>query len=222
MGKTVGIIFGIIVGLISIVLIVGGGLALWLDSKTDGDGYINSNTIEIDRTSHAATIGPLTMNETAVRVLKTIGIANDWRVQGSNNDTAKGVFIGVAEAADFATYFNDVNYDEMNYVSTGWLNFPSATYTNHTGSTTPAAPTSKTFWAESESGSGTKTLDWRLAAGSNMIILMNDDGSADIDLDVVISVNVGTWVLGLGIGLLVIGIIMLVPVFFLFRSAFRT
>jgi len=222
MGKTLGIIFGIIVGLISIALIVGGGLALWLNSKTDGEGYINSNTIEIDRTSHAATIGPLTMDETAVRVLRIIGIATDWRVQGSNNIRAKEIFIGVAEAADFGTFFNDVNYGEMDFVNAGWLNFPSATYTNHTGSSTPATPTSQTFWAESENGSGTKTVEWRLAAGSNMIILMNDDGSADIDLDVVISVNVGTWVLYLGIGLLVIGIIMLVPVFFLFRSAFKT
>jgi hypothetical protein len=221
MGKTISIIFGIIVGLVSIALIAGGGFALWLNSKTDGEGYINSNTIEIDRTSHAAVIGPLTMNEVAVRVVKIIGIASDWRVQGSSNDPAKGIFIGVAGAADFATYFNDVSYDEMDIATAGWLNFQSVEFTNHAGSSTPAAPTSQTFWAESENGSGTETVEWRVTAGSNMLVLMNDDGSAGIDLDAVISVNVGTGVLYLGIGLLVVGILMLVPVFFLFKNALK-
>lgn len=220
-GKILGLIFGIITGLISIALIVDGGLALWVDSKIDGNGYINSNTIEIDETSHAVVIEPLDIDEAVVQVLNTIGVAINWRVQGSSNDSAKGIFIGVAEASDFETYFDDVNYDEMDFGSSSWLNFPSATFTDHPGSSTPTSPTSQTFWAKSASGSGTKTVEWRLAAGSNMLVVMNTDGSAGIDVDVEFGINVGTWVRTLGIILIVVGIITFIPVFFILRRVFR-
>ncbi len=73
----------------------------------------------------------------------------DWtpidtiKVESSNNNPSKGIFIGLAGESDLQAYLADVDYDEI-------TDFPflgsDVDYENHPGGSVPAVPTSQTFW----------------------------------------------------------------------------
>ena len=208
-GKIVLLVFGIIFILVALTLLFGGGAALWVNTKTDSDGYISSSTIDIDRDSYAVVTGSIDIDEAALTALEILGMATDWQVEGSNKDPSKGIFIGVASTSDVEAYFNDVAYDEIHFADVGWLNLRDVTYTSHRGSSAPSSPTSQIIWIESEHGIGTQTMEWRTSVGSNSIVLMNDDGAAGIDLSAVVKVQIGTTIFAIGMGLLIGGIVVL-------------
>jgi hypothetical protein len=140
-----------------------------------------------------------------------------FKVEGSNNDASKGIFIGVAQESDLMDYLNDVEYDEITDISFDPF---AVEYKNHPGNSSPTAPTSETFWMESVSGTGTQVLEWELETGTYSLVLMNEDGSRDVDLDVSVGVK-ASWILGVGIGFVVGGIIALLIGILMFISALR-
>ena len=222
-GKILLLVFGVIIILVAVGLMFGGGTLLWLERTHTDEGFIASDPVDIERDSHAIVTGPIEIDEVALDVLDWLGIATAFAVEGSNNDPAKNIFIGVAEESDVEAYLSDVEYDEMSFAHTGWLAFESVDYTNHPGSSQPAAPASEEFWRESEQGAGTQTMEWKTEVGSHSIVLMNDDGSAGVDLsDVVFKVKVGS-LLGISVGLLVGGIaVLLLGGFMIFLAVRRS
>jgi len=220
-GKIVLLVFGVIIVLVGVGLLFGGGALLWLErTHTDSEGFIASDTIHIERGSHAIVTAPIDIDETALDVLDWLGIATAFAVEGSNNDPAKDIFIGVADESDVEAYLSDVEYDEMTFAHTGWLSLDRVDYTNHPGTSEPAAPASEEFWRESEQGTGAQTMEWETEVGSHSIVLMNNDGSADVDLDAVFKVKVGS-LLGISVGLLVGGIVVLLLGAFMIILAVR-
>jgi len=219
-GKILLLVFGIIIILVAVGLVFGGGTLLWLERTHTDEGFITSNTIHIDRDSHAVVTGPIEIDEVALDVLDWLGIATAFVVEGSNNDLDKNIFIGVAEESDVEAYLSDVEYDEMTFAHIGWLSFERMDYTNHPGSSEPAAPASEEFWRDKEYGAGTQTMEWETEVGSHSIVLMNDDGSAGVDLDAVFKVKVGS-LLGISVGLLVGGIAVLLLGAFMIILAVR-
>lgn len=221
-GKIILLIFGIIGLLISIGLLVGGGTLLWVDSTIkDSEGFYTTKTIEIVKDSHAIVTGPANID---------VETGSDWgwgwdlgdlvtfKVEGSNNDLSKQIFIGVAKESDIDAYLEGVNHDEVTDLNI----YPySVDYRHYSGTTLPGSPTSQTFWAESIYGVGTHTLEWELEPGSYSLVLMNEDGSSGIDMDIVLGAKVPL-LLGIGIGLLVGGIVALsVSVIMIYLAARR-
>jgi len=209
-GKVVRLVFGIIIILVAVALMVGGGAVIWIDrAHTDSEGFIISDTIQIERDSYAVVTGPIDIDETALKVLDWLGLVTAFKVEGSNNDPSKGLFAGVADESDLEGYLDDVDYDEMIWSDIGWLHFENVTYTNHPGSSEPASPTSQTFWKESEYGTGTRALEWETEVGSHSNVLMNDDGSAGLDLSAVFAVKAPGTLVWIGVGILLGGIVVL-------------
>jgi hypothetical protein len=220
-GRIILLVFGVIVVLISIGMLFAGSSLLWLDrTRMDSEGFISSNTVHIERDSHAIVTGPISIDEVALDVLNWIGIATDFGAEVSNNSPSKGIFIGVAEKTAAEAYLNNVNYDELTLSNRDWLSLDIATYTNHPGDSTPASPTSQTFWVVSAHGTGVQTMQWETEVGSHSIVLMNDDGSAGVDLNAVYKVKVPS-VFGWSIGLLVGGILVLIIGSFMIYLAVR-
>jgi len=206
--KILLLVFGVIIVLVAVGLLFGGGTLLWLErTHMDSEGFIASDTIHIERGSHAIVTGPIEIDEVALDVLDWLGIATAFAVEGSNN-LAKNIFIGVAEESDVEAYLGDVEYDEISFTDSGWLSLDRVEYINHPGGSEPAAPASEDIWKESEQGAGPQTMEWKTEVGSHSIVLMNDDGSAGVDLDAVFKVKVGS-LLGISVGLLVGGIAVL-------------
>ncbi len=210
-GKIVLLVFGIIVVLISFGLLAGGGALIWVDAThVDDEGFIKSDTINIKRDTHAVITGPIDIDEEALRVVNWMGIITDFEIEGRSNDSSKGIFIGVADESDVEAYLSNVTYDEMTFIDFGWqLSIDEVTYTRHSGSSTPPAPTSETFWTASAYGAGTQTMVWETEAGRHSIVLMNADGSAGVDLSTVLGAKIPL-IFRVGVGLLVGGIVVLI------------
>jgi len=203
--KVLLLVFGAVVLLIAAGLIVSGGALLLANSVlTDSEGFYTTNTVRLDEDSYAIVTEP-------THIDLRVGLIWDWsdlatlKVEASNDDIGKRVFIGVAEESDLEAYLSDVEYDEV----ISWLTVGRADYRHHWGDSEPAAPTSETFWVESAHGAGTQTLEWEAETGSYSLVLMNDDGSAGVDVSVALGVKV-PMVAGIGTGLLIAGPVVLI------------
>ncbi len=205
-GKIVLLVFGAIILLIALALITGGGALVWLDqAHTDSQGFITTNTIQLERPSYAITTKPAEIN-----------LESGWfggghhiatiKVQASSQSPSKQIFIGIANEADMQTYLSGVDYDEIRDFR---VNPFRVYYTNHPGNLAPAAPTSQTFWVVSAYGTGTQTLQWQLQTGNWVLVLMNADGSAGVDVSGSIGVK-APGIFWIGIGLLIGGIVLLI------------
>ena len=209
-GRIVLIVFGAIILLVALALIAAGGTLVWLDkAHSESEGFITTNTIYLERASYAITTEPAEIDF-------EIEIEPWWfvdghdiatiKVQGSSEDSSKQIFIGIADEADVQAYLNSVNYDEISEFRVSPFR---VYYTNHPGSSAPAAPTSQTFWIISEYGPGTQTLEWEVETGNWVLVLMNTDGSVGTDLNGVVGIKV-PWIFGVGLGILIGGIVLLI------------
>lgn len=205
-GKIVLLVFGIIVLLVAVGLLLAGGALVWVDKALkDSEGFITTETIQLERDSHAITTHPADIDLEARWPWGRSNLAT-IKVEGSNNDLSKQIFIGIAEESDVEDYLSGVEYDEI----TEFRIHPyRVDYRNHPGSSVPTAPTSQTFWRVSAYGAGTQTLEWELETGTWVLVLMNADGSAGVDLSGSVGVKV-PWIFRLGIGLLIGGIVALI------------
>ena len=209
-GKIILLIFGIIVLLISVGLLAGGGALVWADWRyVDRDGFLTTDTLHIERDSHAIVAGPIEIDETALKVLRNIGVVTIFEFEGRNNNPSKPIFMGIADERDLDSYLNNINYDEITSIDFGWhLDFDDVRYINRSGTSTPSVPASENIWAESVDGIATETLRWETEAGSYSIVMMNGDGSSGVDIDVVFKVKVPS-IIGWAAGLLIGGAVVL-------------
>ncbi len=213
-GRILLLIFGILILLGSVPLLFGGGVLLWVHiALTDSEGFITTNTHQLERGSYAIVTEPADIEFDGEwnwgwgwHRAWELGDLFTFKIEGSNNDPSKGIFIGVAEESDWKAYLSDVEYDEITDFS---IDPFDVDYINHPGSSVPAAPTSQTFWTAEMSGTGTQTLEWQLETGTYSVVLMNQDGSQGLDLDMAVGAKIPL-IFGVGVGLVVVGIVALV------------
>lgn len=210
------LIIGILFILGSIALFIGGGALLWVDlTQKDADGFISTETDQLARASYAMVTESADIHLVEERHWGW-GWRSDWdsgdfvtfKVEGSNKDSSKGIFIGVAQESDLMAYLSDVEYDEISNFRIHSHGF-DVDYRNHQGNSSPTAPTSETFWMKSTSGNGTQVLEWELETGTYSLVLMNEDGSSNVNVDVSVGVK-APWIFGVGIGVVVGGIVALI------------
>jgi len=215
--KVLLLVLGVVVLLIAAGLIVVGGALLWANSAlTDSEGFYTTHTVYLEKDSHAIVTEP-THVDLRAGLIWSWGDLATIKVEGSSDDLAKRIFIGVAEEPDLEAYLSDVEYDEI----TNWLSVQRADYRHHLGDSEPAAPTSETFWVESAHGAGTQTLEWELETGHYSLLLMNDDGSAGVDVSVVLGVKVPL-LAGIGTGFIIAGpVVLIIGIVMVYRAARR-
>lgn len=185
--------------------IVGGGITWASATLKDDEGYYTSKTLHIDKDSYAVVTKPADIH---------LGSAWGWdlgdlisfKVEGSNDNLTKDIFIGVASESNITDYLQDVEYDEI----VGFHIHPDELiYQHHSGNLTPVAPVNETFWAHSVNGSGTQTLYWEPETGKWVFVVMNADGSQDVDVSVIVGAKI-PWLFPLGLSFLIVGIVGLV------------
>jgi hypothetical protein len=204
-GKIALLIVGIVVVVVAIGLIATGGAVLWANGfLTDDEGYLTTKTIRIDEGSYAVVSEPTDIEVGSWWVWDWGDLAS-FKIEGSNDDSSKNIFMGLADESDSNSYLIDVNYDEVIDMD---INPDRLDFRNRPGNSEPAIPTTQDFWLESVNGPGTQTLAWDMQAGTWSLVLMNEDGSAGVDLSVVLGVKI-PWLFGTGLGLLIGGIVTL-------------
>jgi hypothetical protein len=182
--------------------IVGGGITWANFALKDDDGYYTTKTLHIDEDSYAVVTKPADIH---------LGSAWGWdlgdlvkfKVEGSNNDPLKDIFIGVASESNITDYLQNVTYDEI----VGFHIHPDELkYDHHYGNLTPGAPTNETFWERSVNGTGNQTLYWELETGRWVFAVMNADGSQGVDVSVRVGAEI-PWLFPMGLSFLIVGVV---------------
>jgi hypothetical protein len=182
--------------------IVGGGITWASSTLKDDEGYYTTKTLHIDKDSYAVVTKPADIH---------LGSAWGWdlgdlvkfKVEGSNNDPLKDIFIGVASESNITDYLQNVTYDEI----IGFhINPDRLDYQRHEGNLTPVAPINEGFWKHSVNGTGNQTLYWEPETGKWVFVVMNADGSQDVDVSVIVGAKI-PWLFPLGLSFLIVGIV---------------
>jgi hypothetical protein len=207
-GRIVLLIFGILFVIFSFGLIIGGGVALAVDSRLkDSQGFYTSGFFSATASNASA----------IVTRSADIRIKSGWfmnrnnlitlKVDASNTQSGKPIFIGIARDSDLSNYLKGVSYDEVS-----GFNFSPhrMDLVHHSGVGTSPAPTGQTFWVVSAAGTGTQSLQWDLTSGTYSLVIMNADGSAPVDSTVSLGVRIPAILHNVGLGLLIGGIIILI------------
>jgi hypothetical protein len=205
-GRIVLIVLGSLLILISLGLIGGGAAVLAIDANfKDAQGFYTTHFIPIQTDRPAVVSQPADIN-----------IGPSWfaqhpdavtvKIEASNYNADRPIFIGIARETDLNRYLRGVGYDEATDYT---FNSDTFHYVRHAGADTAPAPTGQTFWVASASGTGDQTLQWNVTGGTYAIILMNADGSAPLDAQVALGLKMPAFVHGVGLGLLIGGIVLL-------------
>jgi hypothetical protein len=220
-GKIILLIVGILFLLASIPLLFGGGGLLWVNAVlTDDNGFISTERGRLQSDSYAMATESFDIDIDRDDINRGWhwgwGWYADWdlgdlvtfKVEGKNNDTSEGIFIGVARESDLMSYLRNVEYDEITNISIHPDGL-DVDYINHSGNSSPEVPTSQTFWVEAAYGTGIQTLEWELEKGTYSLVLMNEDGSINVDVDVAVGVKI-PWLFGVGLGMVIGGTVALI------------
>ena len=212
-GRSIALVVtGALASLFAAGLLAIGGLALWGDSKKDSDGYLSTDTHRFESGTRALATENLDVDlDTGDWVMDT-GDLGKVRLQVDSRDD-KPVFVGIARSSDVDDYLQGVAHSTLSDIDSSPF---EASYDDHSGNRSPAAPADSTIWAASEQGSGKQTLNWEIEDGDWSVVVMNADGSAGVDTDVSTGASVpflddiGWSALGSGGFALIVGIALLV------------
>jgi hypothetical protein len=210
-GRTVAIIAGSLLALVSLGFLAAGGAGLWLNNKKDDDGYINTRTERF----HASTAAMRTDN-------LDVELGGTGSVFGSDlygkvrlrvtprND--KNVFVGIARTRDVNRYLRTTAHTRVTDIDYHPFH---AHYANTGGAQRAAAPGTRHIWAAQAHGRGVQTLKWDVDDGDWSVVVMNADGSPGVDAGVragadVPFLNTVAWIaLGTGAALLLVAVALL-------------
>lgn len=202
--------------LVGVGLIISGGSILWANTfMEDSEGFYTSRSVEVQRDSYAITSYPAEID------VKHLGGLLGWvesvevKLEAENNSD-KGVFVGIAPEKDLKNYLNGVEHDQIDELDLNHpIGNPEITYKNFSGTSSPGAPTDKDFWEASASGSGEQILRWGIESGTYSVALMNQDGTSGIDItasigaDVPIASGLGFWLTIAGLALALLSFLFL-------------
>ncbi|MFC1921028.1 hypothetical protein ACFLYQ_04810 [Chloroflexota bacterium] len=203
-------ISGIIGLLIAAALLITGAAGIFGNySSRDSEGFYTAYDISVIKGSYAVVIPPESMEISPGREVFGLSV---FKIEVSNSDPSKPLFMGTAHKFDVERYFKDSEYDEI----TNLYIFPTRVdYQTYSGSRIPGTPDSQKFWVESVNGTGTQIYKWEIEPDRSTLLIMNESGDAGIDMNITIGAKanllnvLGSGNIFIGIGLLLGSLLML-------------
>jgi hypothetical protein len=201
-GQIAMIVVGSIVALLGLGLLGGGVAVAAAGHSRDSAGYLTTGPATVASTAYAVTAPNLGVDVRGPDEAYARDLLGTVRIRATASEP---VFLGIARTADVQRYLDGVGHDEISDIDVDPVRVE---YAEHAGGAPELAPGEQTFWELSDSGTGTRTLEWQLATGDWTVVVMNADGSpgvrADLDLGGTLPV-----LRGVTIGLLVAGSLLL-------------
>jgi hypothetical protein len=207
-GRLAAVIAGGLVTLMALVFVAAGAGLEWAGSKKDDAGYYTSKTQRVTTSTAAIATDDLDVDGVPGSLGKV-----SLKVSGRDG---KPVFAGVARTADVDAYLRGSAHATLTDVDFSPF---EPTYRTTRGDAQASRPSAQSIWTASTEGTGTKTLDWKVADGHWSVVVMNADGSAGVDANVSAGANLpflddlelGAWIaaailLALGGGLIAGGL----------------
>lgn len=179
---------GGILCVLAVVLLAGGGWALWTDRlERDAGGFLSTGTLRMDTDTYAIVsetrgdgpswlYGPAVLGDTRVRVT-------------SQNE--QPVFVGIARTEDVSRYLDGAGYATIEH-------FQTSDGTTHEGRAPTYPPAQTSIWATSSEGTGQQVLHWDARDGNWSIVLMNAEAGAGVEVrgDLGAEVPILPWLTG--------------------------
>jgi hypothetical protein len=194
---------GALLALCSLVLLGGGGAALWASAAQRHGGDIELGTWTYRSDGYAL----------AGSTADMFGATRGWpgprsllgtvRIRVTSGSGAGPVFAGIAPAGAARRYLAGIGYDTVRGIVQHHV-----TYAGHSGGAPGVAPVRAGIWATRAAGPGAQTLTWPARAGNWTVIAMNADGSRPVAMRVSVGAAMPAlpWI---GAGLLAVGVLIL-------------
>jgi hypothetical protein len=200
-GRITSLVVGCMLGLASLGILAGGGVALWADTGgRDAAGYVTSPTRTLS-TSTAALITDRIELWAGERswsgpswILGTVRVRATAPGDGS-------VFLGIARTADVDRYLQGTAHSVITDLGS------TPRYRVVTGQATAAPPADVDRWAASTQGAGTQTLTWVPRDGSWTIVVMRPDGRPQVTVRADVGATM-PHLFAIGLALLGIGLVL--------------
>jgi hypothetical protein len=212
-GRITALVIGVLLVLLSLVLLGGGGTALWADRTQRDGGYATTDVHEFSTSGSALATVSTELGSAGVGWLYPPSLLGDVRIRVSPTSEAGPLFVGIGRSADVDRYLAGVDHTVI-------TEFWGEKTENVAGGAPASPPATEDFWVASATGSGRQTVVWDPADGSWTVVAMNADGRPGINVGADLGADVPAlpWI---ALGLLVAGAIVLAGGLFLIVAAFR-
>ena len=179
--RTVLVVLGSLLIILGVGAVVGGGAGLWFHQQRDNAGYYTAGPERFTTDTAALSIPSLDVNVGGTELFSAENMLGRARIRIESVNSGTPLFIGIGPADEVAKYLNGVGHDELSDIDTSPF---KATYTSRPGGLPTSLPGSHSFWVASDSGTGARTLDQKVADGNWTVLIMNADGSPGVDANI--------------------------------------
>ncbi len=200
-GRVAALVVGCLLALAGLAALTTGAALGWAyGTQRDDDGWFTSSTERLETPTAA-----LTSDEVVLGTDPGPGWFPDdlasVRIEATGAAGTE-TFVGIGPERDVEAYLAEVAHDEVRSIDADPF---SVTYRRDGGSVVGATPpTEETFWVATDSGSGTRRVEWELERGRWAAVVMNADGTTAVAADVTVGVK-SDLVLPLAVGAGVMG-----------------
>jgi hypothetical protein len=175
-----------VVGLVALVLLAAGGIALWANGQKGDDGYLATGSDRFATSTYAIATENLDVDSHGPGWLINADRYGKVRLKVDSR-AGKPVFVGIAPTDAVDRYLRGSAHATVTDVS--YSPFRAEYRTQRSGGR-PAVPGDQRFWVASAHGAGKQSLTWDVKHGSWSVVVMNADGSRVVDAGVSAGANV--------------------------------
>ena len=199
-GRVVGVVVGSVLGVTSLAMLTAGaGFVVADNAWRDGAGYLTSAERHLSSSGYAVTMPSVRIDTAPGATMLPRRMLGDVRLRVTATG-GESVFVGIASSSAVSRYLGDV---ARTVPDAGWAR------SREIGGVAPTEPpTDLAIWGESAMGTGTQDLVWTPRSGDWAVVLMNEDGSADVNARVSVGAEL-PWLGRVGVALLLGGLILL-------------
>jgi hypothetical protein len=199
-GRITGLVIGALLVLLSLVLLGGGGTALWADRTQRDAGYATTDVHHFSTSGSALATESTELGSAGVGWLYSPGLMDKVRIRVTPS-SGPPLFVGIGPSTEVDRYLAGVDHT---VITAFWGDKTEAV----DGGPPPSAPGTQDFWVASATGSGPQTLVWDPADGSWTVVVMNADGQPGINVGADLGAKVPAlpWI---AVGFLALGAILM-------------
>jgi hypothetical protein len=200
--------------------VAGGALALANKGLRDGQGFFMSAQLPLSSTGYAVTSKRVELHLEGTGRFVPDRFVGDVKFTVTPRGDAP-VFIGIATAADAATYLAGVQHSVLLDFNSGSGRASDPVFGQVAGGPPSVPPGQASIWAAQASGDGKQSAVWPAEPGDWAVVVMNADGTSPVSADVAVGATFPGIGLVIGI-LLVIALVLFVLAIVLMVVALRT
>ena len=173
MGRITALVIGVLLLLFGLTLLGGGATTVWADQTQRDDGYATTGVHEFSTSGSALATVRTDLGTAGVGWLYSPGLLDEVRIRVTPEKAHPPLFVGIGPSAEVDRYLAGVNHT---VITEFWRDEVETV----DGGPARSAPGAQDFWVASDTGHGTRTVEWDPSEGAWTVVVMNADGSREI------------------------------------------